>query len=181
MSLLNNYLLDFSVQIIAAIWPLSSITCRSGMGNKGILPLRTFIQETLRRSRTSYSTLQVTLYYLILIKPYVPEHDFTMEEPVRALQCGRRTFLSALILASKYLQDRNYSARAWNKISGLNTFRDQPKRSSISFCCRLADIYHRCCNPTLDRYCFEVYVITASVPRGRRNSRLESNHSPTQL
>lgn len=91
------------------------------MGNKGILPLRTFIQETLRRSRTSYSTLQVTLYYLILIKPYVPEHDFTMEEPVRALQCGRRTFLSALILASKYLQDRNYSARAWNKISGLNT------------------------------------------------------------
>jgi hypothetical protein len=28
-------------------------------------------------------------------------------------------FLAALILASKYLQDRNYSARAWSKISGL--------------------------------------------------------------
>lgn len=39
----------------------------------------------------------------------------------RALQCGRRMFLAALILASKYLQDRNYSARAWSKISGLNT------------------------------------------------------------
>jgi hypothetical protein len=56
----------------------------------------------------------------------VPKHDFTMEQPddthsVKALQCGRRMFLSALILASKYLQDRNYSARAWNKISGLNT------------------------------------------------------------
>ncbi|PVH68418.1 hypothetical protein DL98DRAFT_506869 [Cadophora sp. DSE1049] len=114
-------LVDFSVQIIEAIWPLSSVACRSEMGNKAILPLRTFIQETLRRSRTSYSTLQVILYYLILIKPYVPEHDFTMEQPVRALQCGRRMFLSALILASKYLQDRNYSARAWNKISGLNT------------------------------------------------------------
>jgi len=37
----------------------------------------------------------------------------------RALQCGRRMFLAALILASKYLQDRNYSARAWSKISGL--------------------------------------------------------------
>jgi hypothetical protein len=88
--------------------------------------LRTFIQETLRRSRTSYSTLQVALYYLILIKPHVPKHDFTMEQPddahsIRALQCGRRMFLSALILASKYLQDRNYSARAWSKISGLNT------------------------------------------------------------
>lgn len=91
-----------------------------------MLPLRTFIQETLRRSRTSYSTLQVALYYLILIKPHVPHHDFTMEQPedvhaIRALQCGRRMFLAALILASKYLQDRNYSARAWSKISGLAT------------------------------------------------------------
>lgn len=96
------------------------------MGNKGVLPLRTFIQETLRRSRTSYSTLQVALYYLILIKPHVPRCNFTMEQPddahsTRALQCGRRMFLAALILASKYLQDRNYSARAWSKISGLNT------------------------------------------------------------
>ncbi len=95
------------------------------MGARGpVLPLRTFIQETLRRSRTSYSTLQVALYYLILIKPHVPKHDFTMEQlhdsvQSRALQCGRRMFLSALVLASKYLQDRNYSARAWSKISGL--------------------------------------------------------------
>ena len=117
---------DTSAQIVEAIWPLSNVACRSEMGNKGVLPLRTFIQETLRRSRTSYSTLQVALYYLILIKPHVPNHDFTMEQPddmhsSRALQCGRRMFLSALILASKYLQDRNYSARAWSKISGLNT------------------------------------------------------------
>jgi len=119
-------LVDSSAQIVEAIWPLSSVACRSDMGNKGVLPLRTFIQETLRRSRTSYSTLQVALYYLILIKPHVPKHDFTMEQPddahsIRALQCGRRMFLAALILASKYLQDRNYSARAWSKISGLNT------------------------------------------------------------
>lgn len=117
---------DSSAQIVEAIWPLSSVVCRSELGYKGVLPLRTFIQETLRRSRTSYSTLQVALYYLILIKPHVPKHDFTMEQPedahaARALQCGRRMFLSALILASKYLQDRNYSARAWSKISGLNT------------------------------------------------------------
>lgn len=126
MSLLNNYPLDSSVQVVEAIWPLSSVACRGEMGNKSVLRLRTFIQETLRRSRTSYSTLQVALYYLILIKPYVPTHDFTMEQPddppsVRALQCGRRMFLSALILASKYLQDRNYSARAWSEICGLNT------------------------------------------------------------
>ncbi len=118
--------LDSSTQIVEAIWPLASVFHRQEMGHKAVLPLRTFIQETLRRSRTSYSTLQVALYYLILIKPHVPGHDFTMEQPddvhaIRALQCGRRMFLAALILASKYLQDRNYSARAWSKISGLAT------------------------------------------------------------
>ena len=113
--------------MVEVVWPLSVVPCRSESGNgRGVLPLRTFIQETLRRSRTSYSTLQVALYYLILIKPHVPKCDFTMEQPgdnesFRALQCGRRMFLASLILASKYLQDRNYSARAWSKISGLKT------------------------------------------------------------
>ncbi|KAF2465982.1 uncharacterized protein BDR25DRAFT_318114 [Lindgomyces ingoldianus] len=118
-------LVDSATQMVEVIWPLSVPTsrCESTSG-RGVLPLRTFIQETLRRSRTSYSTLQVALYYLILIKAHVPKHDFTMEQPedvasLRALQCGRRMFLAALILASKYLQDRNYSARAWSKISGL--------------------------------------------------------------
>ncbi|KZF20924.1 hypothetical protein L228DRAFT_182165 [Xylona heveae TC161] len=118
-----------AAQMVETIWPLSDVSCRTGnnLGSKSVLPLRTFIQETLRRSRTSYSTLQVALYYLVLIKSHVPKHDFTMEQPpedshsIRALQCGRRMFLAALILASKYLQDRNYSARAWSKISGLNT------------------------------------------------------------
>lgn len=115
---------DSSTQIVEAIWPLSSAACRPEPGNRTVLPLRTFIQETLRRSRTSYSTLQVALYYLVLIKPHVPKRGFTTEQYEdryfdRALQCGRRMFLAALILASKYLQDRNYSARAWSKISGL--------------------------------------------------------------
>lgn len=111
--------------MVEVIWPTSvpASRCETASG-RGVLPLRTFIQETLRRSRTSYSTLQVALYYLVLIRAHVPKHDFTMEQPddvasVRALQCGRRMFLAALILASKYLQDRNYSARAWSKISGL--------------------------------------------------------------
>ena len=118
---------DSAAQIVEVIWPLSVVRRRSevALGGKGVLPLRTFIQETLRRSRTSYSTLQVALYYLIVLRPHVPKFDFTMEQPedsqsLRALQCGRRMFLAALILASKYLQDRNYSARAWSKISGLN-------------------------------------------------------------
>lgn len=117
-------LVDSATQMVEVIWQLSEpkSRCENASG-RGVLPLRMFIQETLRRSRTSYSTLQVALYYLILIKPHLPKHDFTMAQPedasLRALQCGRRMFLAALILASKYLQDRNYSARAWSKISGL--------------------------------------------------------------
>ena len=111
--------------MVEVIWPLSVVPCKSeGGSGRGVLPLRTYIEETLRRSRTSYSTLQVALYYLVLIKPFVPKTDFTQEQRMdcpanRALMCGRRMFLAALILASKYLQDRNYSAKAWSKMSGL--------------------------------------------------------------
>lgn len=125
LSFVEN-LVDTSTHVVEAIWPTSSVPPRPDSGNKAVLPLRTFIQETLRRSRTSYSTLQVALYYLVLIKSHVPSYDFTTEQPddcraSQAIQCGRRMFLAALILASKYLQDRNYSARAWSKISGLDT------------------------------------------------------------
>ncbi|THY70247.1 hypothetical protein D6C86_04091 [Aureobasidium pullulans] len=115
-------LVDSAAQMVEVIWPLSVAPCKPQAG--GVLSLRRYIEETLRRSRTSYSTLQVALYYLVLIMPCVPKSDFTMQQSVdspsvRSLQCGRRMFLAALILASKYLQDRNYSAKAWSKMSGL--------------------------------------------------------------
>ena len=117
---------DTTTQMIEVIWPLSVIPfCDRDVG-KNLIGLRTFIQEVLKRSKTSYSTLQVALYYLVLIKPCISSAgvDFTKAQTedthaTRAMQCGRRMFLAALILASKYLQDRNYSARAWSKISGL--------------------------------------------------------------
>lgn len=124
VSFVDN-LVDSATQMVEVIWPLSGVACRTEVSRgRGILPLRTYIEETLRRSRTSYSTLQVALYYLILIKPEIPKSDFTQEQGMdcaatRSLMCGRRMFLSALILASKYLQDRNYSAKAWSKMSGL--------------------------------------------------------------
>ncbi|KIW75807.1 hypothetical protein Z517_10551 [Fonsecaea pedrosoi CBS 271.37] len=126
-----SLLIIFAKRLITAIWPLSDrppmmSDCFNGAG---VLRLDTFIKETLRRSKTSYSTLQVALYYLILLKsrmPQGPSKTGCRGEPFersqcRAMQCGRRMFLSALMLASKYLQDRNYSARAWSKISGLRS------------------------------------------------------------
>lgn len=119
-------LVDSAAQIVETIWPTYMNGKAEASAGKGVLPLRTFIQETLRRSRTSYSTLQVALYYLIIVRPHIPKGDFSdmsqeNAQQMRALQCGRRMFLAALILASKYLQDRNYSARAWSRISGLQT------------------------------------------------------------
>jgi PHO85 cyclin-5 len=112
---------------VAAIWPLSEPACPAIPGfsqSHSVLPLKTYIQETLKRSKTRFSTLQVALYYLVLLKEVIPACNYTMEQqdgnPHRiALQCGRRMFLTALMLASKYLQDRNYSAKAWSKITGL--------------------------------------------------------------
>ena len=121
---------DTSTQMLETIWPLSVLSCGRdtalGAKRQNLLGLRTFVEEVLKRSKTSYSTLQVALYYLILIQSCLPRHDLTMEQledsgAYRAMQCGRRMFLAALILASKYLQDRNFSARAWSKISGLST------------------------------------------------------------
>ncbi|ETI23287.1 hypothetical protein G647_05087 [Cladophialophora carrionii CBS 160.54] len=123
-------LIIFAKRLITAIWPSSDCPpMNTDCFGAGVLPLETFIRETLRRSKTSFSTLQVALYYLILLKARMPQGqvasrcrgDTAERTQCRAMQCGRRMFLSALMLASKYLQDRNYSARAWSKISGLRS------------------------------------------------------------
>jgi hypothetical protein len=132
----------------------------------GVLPLRHFIKEVLRRSRSTCSTLQTALYYIhksrdairqrireseeakvellrlrssgnswangatsLPSPPYDDEMEGTRLTPRNAtvllaktrdpVLCGRRMFLAALICASKFLQDRTYSNRAWSKISSL--------------------------------------------------------------
>lgn len=53
-------------------------------------------------------------------KRKIPPKPLTPLPPLPSpLLCPRRTFLAALILASKFLQDRCYSNRAWAKLSGL--------------------------------------------------------------
>lgn len=104
--------------MIEAIWPVSP----SPRIGKRILSLRTFVEVILQRSQTSYSTLRVAMYYLILIKPHVLKSRFDTEhsQSFPTLQCGRRMFLAALALASKYLQDNSLSALTWSHISGLD-------------------------------------------------------------
>ncbi|KAL4074177.1 hypothetical protein V8B97DRAFT_1931673 [Scleroderma yunnanense] len=159
--------------------------------------MRGFVQEVLRRSRTSGSVLQTALCYVEAIRAKIPEllrrdkeglrtpaqtqHEdgaiYTMVDGLESssdnttlsdgllatvridhteheaidffselrldkdnvsvqrlnistplpplpplpspLLCPRRTFLASLILASKFMQDKCYSNRAWAKLSGL--------------------------------------------------------------
>jgi len=121
-------LVDTTVLIIDVIWYNFPVNL-----NSQVIPLRVFIQETLRRSRTSWSTLQTALFYLMRIKPQITilwlnpdrwtlnskDDDNSNNQGSDPATCGRRMFLASLIIASKYLQDRNYANNAWSKICGL--------------------------------------------------------------
>ncbi|PWN47309.1 hypothetical protein IE53DRAFT_307907, partial [Violaceomyces palustris] len=79
-----------------------------------------FIRETLRRSRTSCSTLQAALLYCVRSKKAVIKARESVRSPSSSiLLCARRMFLAAIMVSSKFLQDKTYSNRAWAKISGL--------------------------------------------------------------
>jgi hypothetical protein len=105
--------------VIEAIWP----TVNKPKSN--VVPLRAFIQEVLKRSRTTYSTLQTALFYLFRVKNTIINRlshqsiAATINREQDYISCGRRMFLASVILASKFLQDRNYRNSAWAKISGL--------------------------------------------------------------
>ncbi|KAG0261893.1 hypothetical protein DFQ27_002721 [Actinomortierella ambigua] len=189
VNLVEN-LVDTAALIIESIWP----TPTSNYGAKPpVIPLHIFVKETLRRSRTTLSTLQLALYYIYRIRtqvlaaqekirqdqiqqiqqqmtglhhgqppspndsldglsdtefakrdyfhtrplPVSPPHSNNTPASLSPLSlsstvpstpvvsksepigCGRRMFLAALILASKFQQDRTYSNKAWSKISGL--------------------------------------------------------------
>ncbi|CAG8531386.1 21934_t:CDS:2 [Dentiscutata erythropus] len=117
-------LVDTTALIIDVIWDKSS----PSLNAQGI-SLRLFIQEILRRSRTSWTTLQTALFYLLRIKSKIATlqlESLTKESTTKTnnnkndpATCGRRMFLASLIIASKYLHDCNYANSAWSKISGL--------------------------------------------------------------
>ncbi|KAF9354172.1 hypothetical protein BGX26_007999 [Mortierella sp. AD094] len=200
VSMVENLVADTAALIIESIWPSPSGAQYSTKAP--VIPLHIFVKETLRRSRTTLSTLQLALYYIYKVRnqvlaaqekirqdqiqhlqqralqqgqPLSPngsidalsEEEFkqrdyfnsismqahshlakntppltppgtnntpaslsplslsssTPTSPILAksepVGCGRRMFLAALILASKFQQDRTYSNKAWSKISGL--------------------------------------------------------------
>nr|CDI56338.1 g1 s-specific cyclin [Melanopsichium pennsylvanicum 4] len=138
--------IDAACRTLDLIWNASnpSASCDLAKG-KSALPLQVFVRETLRRGRTSCSTLQASLLYCVRLgeaakrskqmslhestraagvsveveaQPTSAFHGMTKEE-LCLVRCPRRMFLASIMVASKFVQDRTYSNRAWSKISGL--------------------------------------------------------------
>ncbi|OBZ83514.1 G1/S-specific cyclin pas1 [Choanephora cucurbitarum] len=102
-------LIDMSAEIIDSIWLNKQKPTKNP-----ILPTKVFIREILQRSRATYSMLQLALFYIFRIKKLVSSSTHCL------VSCSRRMFLAALILASKYLHDRNYRTQTWAKIASLS-------------------------------------------------------------
>jgi DNA-directed RNA polymerase subunit N (RpoN/RPB10) len=93
-----------------------------------VVPTRGFINEILKRSKATYSTVQISLFYIFRVKKAVHYKLYQRSQkkdnmPMGTLDdlmcCGRRMFLASLMLASKYLHDKNYQNKAWAQITGL--------------------------------------------------------------
>jgi hypothetical protein len=107
--------------VIESIWQLTN---NNSTKNNTVVPLRTFIQEVLKRSRTTYSTLQTALFYLFRSRPDIEMYLLKMQTSGGCwedayVSCGRRMFLASLVVASKFVQDKTYRNSAWAKIAGL--------------------------------------------------------------
>ena len=129
---------DATVRTLDVIWNASatsgSTSCDLGEKQTG-LPLQLFVRETLRRGRASCSTLQAALLYCVRLSDAIQrskaaaapaaleglavEEALKRREDACMLRCPRRMFLAAVMAASKFLQDRTYSNRAWSRVSGL--------------------------------------------------------------
>ncbi|CAO3588505.1 unnamed protein product [Absidia cylindrospora] len=106
-------LVDMNALVLEAIWPS---TCSSN----NIVPLRSFIHQVLKRSRTTYSTLQTAFFYLFRARPAILRQLHAQQHPQLAfIQCGRRMFLASLMVASKFVQDKTYRNAAWANMAGL--------------------------------------------------------------
>ncbi|ORZ11498.1 cyclin-domain-containing protein [Absidia repens] len=107
-------LVDMNALVLEAIWPS---TCSSS----NIVPLRSFIHQVLKRSRTTYSTLQTAFFYLFRARPAILRQLHAQQHPQLAfIQCGRRMFLASLMVASKFVQDKTYRNAAWANMAGLD-------------------------------------------------------------
>ena len=77
--------------------------------------LKSFIRSILFQSKISYSIVATGLLYLLWGKQSMKYKYPKMAKTIGIFEM----FVSSLMLASKYLNDRNASNSAWSRISGI--------------------------------------------------------------
>ncbi|KAJ3395699.1 hypothetical protein HDU92_005165 [Lobulomyces angularis] len=114
-------ILDQAVNIILILYPNSSSKQNNCNSSKVKLTnLKYFIKEILRKSNSKAITLQLALKYLINMK--IMERNNLISKELKSnliFHCGRRMFLSSLIITSKIILEPAAKNSAWSKISGL--------------------------------------------------------------
>lgn len=106
---LRDSLIIFATGLITAIWPLAA---------PDALPLKDFITYTCYLTRITYNTLQVTIFYVVLL------HVVSLQTSPQGFTfppCGQYIFLSAFRLAWKFLHDSSFSTRKLRELVGSHT------------------------------------------------------------
>lgn len=80
--------------------------------------LRTYLREVLKRSQTGWTTAQMAVQYLFQTQRAIRRH-LQRHRGASIVCCARRMFLAALIVASKFVQDKTYRNSAWATIARL--------------------------------------------------------------
>jgi hypothetical protein len=109
-------LLQVTLIAIQSIWSSSSSAAAVSTSESVNTDYLTgFLHQLIRRSRTNHNTLKLALFYIHQARKPLRHHISTttnhlaLRDPILS---GRKMFLAGLMIASKYLLDRNYSNRA---------------------------------------------------------------------
>lgn len=155
------------------------------------MPTRGFCNEILKRSKATYSTLQISLFYVFRVKKVVHEKLYqrikqqkqstnmqTNTQMDDLMCCGRRMFLASLMVASKYLHDKNYHNKAWSKITGLDI--KEINAAEMAFL-KLIDYRLYVSKPTFDRWYTQLHGHIQKGYNASTSTKSTANTLPTTI
>ncbi|KAG1439939.1 hypothetical protein G6F56_012104 [Rhizopus delemar] len=154
-------LIETFANVIDSIWQPKFLDNQSK-----VVPTRGFINEILKRSKATYSTVQISLFYIFRVKKAVQyKLQRKSESSMNDLMCcGRRMFLASLMLASKYLHDRNYQNKAWAQLTGLKL--EEINAAEMAFL-SLIDYRLYVSKPTFDKWYTQLH---GHIQKGYNNN-----------
>ncbi|KAI9470831.1 MAG: cyclin-domain-containing protein, partial [Benjaminiella poitrasii] len=152
-------LVETYANVIDSIW---NVKFQPEQPKTRVIPTKSFCSEILKRSKVTYSTVQLSLFYIFRVKRIIHEklrHRLQAASSCNnrmddLICCGRRMFLASLMVASKYLHDKNYHNKAWSKITGLKI--SEINAAELAFL-KLIDYRLYISKPTFDKWYTQIH------------------------